>query len=247
MTRHAAAPSSRRLGRRRPSPRRGFTLLELILALAITCVLALSLYSSLRTAFVARDSAAAAIESVRTRQVAFDLLGRDLGSALPTRGLDSMKLSAEFYGNPPGSGSELDASLTFYTMARGDDDARALADGTPADPTRADGVRRVEWGLMTQPDGTRALVRRVWTNLLSTFVTDPEEEVVCADVDSLVFEYSDGQYTDTTWDSAAEGELLPAAVRVTMAFRRPGDTDEPIEVSRTFVLPCGTSQLEATQ
>ncbi|HWB53492.1 MAG TPA: prepilin-type N-terminal cleavage/methylation domain-containing protein, partial [Tepidisphaeraceae bacterium] len=65
-------------------PRRnGFTLLELILAMFITCLLAVALYESLWTAFKARDSAEAAVEPVRQLQIAMEMIGKTLQCALP--------------------------------------------------------------------------------------------------------------------------------------------------------------------
>ena len=74
--------------------RAGFTLLEILLAMAMMSVLAGSLYTSLHIAFQARESSQAALSPVRAGQVATDLIRRDLESALPPRGI----LAGIFYG-----------------------------------------------------------------------------------------------------------------------------------------------------
>src|SRR5438477_863076 len=67
----------------KPMPRKGFTLLELILAMTCACMLAVTLYASLRIGIKSRDHAEAAVEPARQAQVALELIGRDLESALP--------------------------------------------------------------------------------------------------------------------------------------------------------------------
>src|SRR3954471_11122903 len=74
----------------------GFTLLELILAMAITCMLAMTLYATLRTAFRAQASATGAVEALRVAQVAMQMVGKDLSNALPPTGI----LAGAFYGMP---------------------------------------------------------------------------------------------------------------------------------------------------
>jgi hypothetical protein len=46
----------------------------------------------------------------------------------------------------------LDGSALFYVLA-----AQSPGDPDVSDPTRDDGVKRVEWGLSRQADGTNAL------------------------------------------------------------------------------------------
>src|ERR1051325_10143787 len=76
----------------------GFTLLELILAMAMMSMLAVSLYGTLRVAFKARDSAKSGIAPMRSANVALDLLGEDLESALPPTGLLAGAFLAQHLG-----------------------------------------------------------------------------------------------------------------------------------------------------
>ena len=59
---------------RRRAQRAAFTLLEMILALAMMSMLAGALYASLRTAFRARDAGLRAIEPARRAELAIELL-----------------------------------------------------------------------------------------------------------------------------------------------------------------------------
>src|SRR2546425_177614 len=63
--------------------RAGFTLLELLLALAITLVVASALSASLYTAFHAKRSIDDAVEATRTTDVAGDTLAQELANCLP--------------------------------------------------------------------------------------------------------------------------------------------------------------------
>jgi prepilin-type N-terminal cleavage/methylation domain-containing protein len=62
--------------------RRGFTLIELILALALVGMVAFSLYGSLMIAFAAARSTDTAIEPSRTADLAMELIANDLQNAV---------------------------------------------------------------------------------------------------------------------------------------------------------------------
>lgn len=109
---------------------RGFTLLELLVALAMAGIIAVALYSTLRIAFKAQSSAHAAVEPVRTAELALSLLRADLEGALPAKSvsLDGRQgsqtdasvvpstLAGPFLGTPAGGGgSGAGDELEFYT------------------------------------------------------------------------------------------------------------------------------------
>ncbi len=66
---------------------RGFTLLELTLALTITAMLALSMYMSMNVCLRARRSATAAVQPVRAGTIAMELICHDFESVLPPTGV----------------------------------------------------------------------------------------------------------------------------------------------------------------
>src|SRR2546422_5122757 len=129
----------------RPSP--GFTLLELLLALSIAGLVAVSLFSSLSIAFRARRNAETALEPARQAGLAMQILREDLESALPPRGT----LATSFYS-------------TDATDTRGlDSDEVTFSAATPA-PLHVTGtgdVKQVTLAVLTLRDsGQRVLVRR---------------------------------------------------------------------------------------
>src|SRR5438552_14961304 len=94
--------------------RRGFSLLELVLAMAMSAMLALSLYTAMNVAFRAKRSAAAAVAPARTASLAADLVAQDLQSVLPPTG----NLRGPFTGtHQPGGGGDAD-SVEFYSIGR---------------------------------------------------------------------------------------------------------------------------------
>jgi prepilin-type N-terminal cleavage/methylation domain-containing protein len=242
--------------------RRGFTLLELLLATAMISMLALSLYATLRIAFRARDSALNAVAPARSAQMAMGLLGRDIESALPPGGL----LSGEFIGDV---GTEVSGTsyLRFYCVGSEAPEVRVTADPTSAtgaqqttglgaetsrDPTRFGGVQTIEL-MVRQVSGTNdtALVRRTTRTPanLSSVEPEAEEEILCRGVRGFVVRYLDS--TSLTWldvwDSTQNGNLLPAAVEATIELDTPAgitgrapsaDARTAYRTTRTFFLAC---------
>ena len=86
------------------------TLLELILAMAMMSMLAVSLYGTLRVAFKARESATSGIAPMRSANVALDLIGEDLESALPPTGL----LAGAFLAQHLGDVQNSQDTIEFY-------------------------------------------------------------------------------------------------------------------------------------
>jgi len=212
--------------RRLPLPQ-AFTLLEMLVALALMGMLATALYASLRTGIGARKSAVAAVESVRTLELAHEIVRRDLEAALAPRGL----LAGAFIGeDAKEGGTDKDAdTLTWHAAV-----------GGPR--VGASDIVRVGIALATPETGSqRVLVRSVVRNLLSPTEQEPDEEVLARGVASLNLRYFDGSTWLDAWDSTTEGDTLPLAVEVTMelelAAGKPADAAAP-SMTRIFGLPC---------
>lgn len=235
--------SSARNRPRRPSGARGFTLVELLAALAMVGVITLSLFACLRGAFKARDGAERRVEPARTANLAVDFLKADLEAAQPPR----ETLIGAFVGTDatddrgrPGD------SIAFYTTAPG-----------PQHESGTGEVRRVEVGVVAAPlagvttstvaPGGFALVRRVTSNLLASVQVEPDEEVLCRNVGAFDVEYWDGTVWVPTWDSSQYDDTLPAAVRITIELDRPTQLDPAVPDSlgprfvRVIRLPCAST------
>jgi len=208
--------------------RRAFTLIEMLVALALTAVLAGSLYMSLHISLGARKRIRAAVVPVRSAATALDLVQRDLYSALPPTGI----LAGAFIGTDDQAavgGADGD-SMEFYALA----DARG-----------GDGIRKIEFALVLSEDATdNTLVRRVTENLLAPETPEPTEEILSRNVTSLNFRYFDGTVWTDTWDSGAVDNILPAVVEAIIALR-PEASDkgesETYKLTRVLMLPCAAA------
>jgi general secretion pathway protein J len=207
---------------------RGFTLLELLVAMTIMSIIGLSLYTSLNLAFRVRDSAEAAVEEARALELAISFIKEELMSAMPPSGV----LAGAFEGeDETGSdGSDAD-SLSFFS-----------SDNVPGEDDLACDVREVEIGV-TERDGSdeKVLVRGITTNLLSPKTLDPEEEILCGNIAALNFRYYDGSDWQDDWDSGDNDNTLPEAVEITVTLAAvDSDAGESgYSLVQTVILPCG--------
>lgn len=93
---------------------RAFTLLEVILALAMAAMVVATLYTSMQIAFASQKTVAAALEPVQAMHTAFDLIGRDLEAALPPAGT----LAGALIGTDALGGNGVDGdSISFYSAS----------------------------------------------------------------------------------------------------------------------------------
>jgi len=232
---------------------KGFTLLEMLVAMTLMSILAGALYASLHAAFRARDSALTAVGPAREAQLAMDLICRDIESALPPTGV----LAGQFEGTDSQDATGHDADTLAFYGAMADDESEQAASESPNLAGPAAGtvvvhsafanvapaevgcdVRRME--LACSSDG---LVRVVTSNLLAPEVVEPPGQVICRSVSGLNFRYFDGSDWYDEWDSTAKNNALPLAVAITLTVRRSGRTQagaEDYRLSRLLVLSCGS-------
>jgi type II secretion system protein J len=207
--------------------RRGFTLLELVLAMAFVAMLSMTLYGAMRAAFRARSSATSATESIRAASIVAALVRQDLESVPPIG-----TLAAEFIGtHAQGNGLTGDNDyVEFYSIG---------SDNPKDDSPLAEGIRRIE--LLVRTDtGSPALVRRVTRNLLTATQEHYEDEILCRNVRSFSLRYFDGTTWQESWDSTALGDVVPMAVVVVIELNDPARPDaEPKRVSCVVPLACG--------
>ena len=211
--------------------RRAFTLLELLVALAMASLLALSLFTAMSVTFRARKSATAAIDRSRAISIASEIIWQDLQSVPPPTGI----LRGQFVGQrQPGSGGGNADALEFYTIENS---------GASDDNPMNDGIHKVD--LLVRTDvNPPVLVRQVTRNLLSPNQPPPEEEILCRGVRNFTLQYYDGTSWQDSWDSTGTGDVLPLAVSVTLELDNPDPSQsdaKTLSVSRVIPLSCGRS------
>jgi len=205
-----------------------FTLLEVLVALALIGILAGVLYGALHAGFRAARRTEEALGPARAAFAALEIIRRDLVSAVPPGGvLAGPFVGADETGDSTGEPAD---EVSFYAVAEGVDGENV-------------GIRMIEYApTFENGASTGMLVRRVSTNLLAPVAQEPPEEIVCRGVLSFDLSYFDGTSWQESWDSSARDDALPAAVAVTLCVR---DPDKPVgagehcELTRKFVVPCG--------
>ena len=211
-----------------------FTLLEMLVALALMGIVAVSLYASLRIGFKARESVRSALEPVRRTQLALDLVGADIRAALPPAGV----LAGEFIGqNLVGDNGQDSDVLVLHVSS-----SVAPSEGSVCGTTKIE----LALSLPTGESGP-ALVRRVTTQLLAPETPEPREEVLCRNVSRLNIRYFDGSDWLDVWDSTTQNNLLPLAVEVAMEVKLQDESGNKTMVRtarRVFLLPCGSTASE---
>jgi type II secretion system protein J len=222
----------------------GFSLLELVLVMSVSAMLALSLYTAMHIALQARKSARAAVEPTRVGAIATDLLRQDFENVQPPTGI----LAGPFIGTPGGSGQSTSAGddVQFYTIGRDEP-----ADDSPLD----EGIRKVEL-LVDTSQNPPALIRRETRNLLASAEPQVNDEILIRGVRTFTVRYFDGYSWQDTWDSTQNNNILPLAVAVTLEMNDPTAADPaqapPRTLTRVYPLSCGksiddTSALEGLQ
>ena len=241
-------------GQFRLASHRGFTLLELVVALFIVAILAGVLANSMYAAFKAKSSAEAAVEPGRTAGLALDFLREDLQNAVTpppsstTTGTSTstaaattaVTLAGTFVGvDGKGDGGRDADDLIFYSTASG-----------PQHDSGNGEIKMIELTIITPPNSTeRALVRRVTSNLLTlgTVTTPTDDEILCRGVAGFNLRYYDGTQWKDSWDSTQLSDELPVAVEVTLTLERPGSVGRTRQLKYIRVFPLSCSKLLADQ
>ena len=190
---------------------KGFTLLELLVAMTLMVVVTSALYTALYVGFRAHRSASSAVYPTAQAMAAIELLKQDIYGVLPPTGV----LAGAFVGSDQRGNRGVDTdSLEFYTT-------QVYSGGSEL----AGGICKIELALEEDLDDdlfdetvrdSYKLVRRVTSNLLSPKVVDPNEQVLCRDVLSMNLRYYDGETYDWVdeWDSVEDANSLPLAVEI---------------------------------
>jgi prepilin-type N-terminal cleavage/methylation domain-containing protein len=242
---------------------RGFTLLEVVLALGMVAVLAVSLYTSLHIAFGAQSSADAALEPPRTAELALDFIQNDFQNSLPpnTNGQTyntvavSPTMQSLYSGITTSTGAEETVLCGNFEgiQAQGEngqeaDDVVFFSTVDAGKHIDANGeIKQIEYAVQRGTDGQYELVRRIGRNLISGEQIQPDQEVLCRGVSSFTIAYSTGSEWQDTWDSTQEDNDLPAAVQITLVLERPGANGREPQThtySRIITLPCSTAALD---
>lgn len=226
---------------------RGFTLMELLVAMVLMVSVAACLYTALYTGFRAHRSALQAVEPTLQALNAIELLKEDILGVTPPG--DSNSLAGAFVGEDDAGIKGVDTdSLEFYTThVYADEESVHGGIGKVALFLEEEDAQDQQRNFTTYK-----LLREVSTNLLSPKTEEPLEQVLCRDVVSLNLRYYDGESWVEEWDSSADANSLPQAVEVDIQIayhRKSGRRDknsmeepEQRRLVQIFAIPCKAAE-----
>jgi prepilin-type N-terminal cleavage/methylation domain-containing protein len=229
----------------------GFTLFELLLAVAIFAVVLIAIQSVFHSALSLRNRTVAQIESAVPLQHALEILRRDLANLVPPGGTFSGPLQSAFLtGGGLGQASTpatnayraslpgMVVSPELYTATGIIDDQRPWGE-----------IARVTYYLADPTNNTlgRDLVRSVVHNLLPVVEEDPEQQWLLGGVDNVLFLFFDGFDWVDDWDSTTAATPLPSAFKIQLwltpdnGSRTPSD---PIELVVPILVEASTNETD---
>ena len=197
----------------------GFTLLEVILAVAMTAIVTTALFTTMSGAFNTRRQAEDHLSGRDSARAVMHILRDDLQCVPPVGG----RISGIFMGEDASGMNSSDAdALTYITANPKLKSAQDLAD-----------LRGVELRLLKSSDDPDYYVlgRMITGNLLATITPEPELQVLARRVVSMNIEYFDGNDWLNEWDSIERDNTLPAAIEVVLVTapklrKEPEDNEE---------------------
>lgn len=198
-----------------PNRPRGFTLLEVSLALAASAVLLSAVYGVFSKAIHLRDDATERTRQSRARVRAAGILSDDLRNARISGGA----LAAVLQGSRDPQGGQFPGTLTLATTT-----------ARPGQDTPGGDLQQVHYFVAddTRQANAGVLVRTAQTNLLAPVTEEPAPEILIDQVTALEPGFFDGQTWTERWDYTPENPALPQAIRVTV---RRSNGNAPLEVT----------------
>ncbi len=183
-----------------------FTLIEVMLALAVSAIVLAAIGSVFYSAMRLRDRTSALLDETAPLHHALTVMRRDLQGALPP-GPGTLPLAGDFQSETMGGGVSQNDRLTFFTTTG------ALSDNLPWGD-----IQQVSYELRdpTQRTGGsgRDLFRSVTRNVLAQPPVDPDDQWLMGNVQSLEISCFDGSNWRDSWDTSTGDTNLPAAIRI---------------------------------
>ncbi len=207
----------------------GFTLIEVLVAVAISAILILGVNTVLYNSFHLRDRAYESAASTTTQQYALKIMKRDLLNLIPPNGT----LAGDFYGETNIGDVRESDRLTLYTTTGSISETEVWGE-----------IQKVQYALMEVKEYGEEynyfLVRAVTRNVSTTIEEIPEVIPLLSNVVSLRFYYYDGESWTRSWDPEVQETSLPMAVRVEMILspHRDGEQERNKNfITRELVVP----------
>ena len=206
---------------RHPAFRAAFTLLELILAVLVFAIVLSAIHVVFFTALRLRNRTSEAIERSLPLQQALGIIKRDLANLVPPGGTLSGQLQSTPTTSTAGSSMGRATGPQFYTSVGIVSDASAYGE-----------IERVSYFLAspTNDASGQDLFRSVSRNLLPVTQDVTDNQFLMGGVDSISFQFYDGNNWKDTWDSTQADAVtgltnnLPRAIKLALALHHENQT-----------------------
>jgi type II secretion system protein J len=223
----------------RCSTRRGFTLLELLLATAVGAVVLVVIQTTFFGALRLHNTTRDRIEEDRMVTRTLGIIRRDLAGIMLPGGTLAGQLQTENFSSLSAGNYGERVSPDIFTNSGKIDGWTPFSD-----------VQMVAYYLApgTNDQSTKDLVRVVTRNLLPVQEPEADDVVLLHGVASASVSFYDGMGWTETWDSEATS-TLPTAIRftLTMASKGAGEAPAPHELVVPVVATTVTSQQQAEE
>jgi len=186
-----------------------FTLVEVLLALAICSIVLVAINAVFATAVRLRERTSAAVDQALPVDMAFAKIRRDLLGVVGPFGVlaGDFKCDAQTMGTSMGLSTAAGGGLDFFSTT-----------GVIGDNSPFGDIQEVYYQLMPPADRSKALgqdlVRCVNRNLLATMNQTADIQLLMNNVESVEFDCYDGTEWRSTWDTSSGDTNLPTAVRI---------------------------------
>lgn len=193
--------------------RAGFTLLEILLALAVSGIVLSVISTVYFSALQLRNRTAKSFDDALPLQQTVAVLKRDLAALLPPGGT----LAGELQSSP---GAETASPMNLFAGGQQVGPLLYTATGIIDEYSPFADVQRVAYYL-TDPTNSyaagRDLIRVVSGNLLPATTDESASRWLMGGIESVYFQYYDGSSWLNTWDSTTSSNL-PVAIKVQLAL-----------------------------
>lgn len=209
---------------------RGFTLIEVLLAVVIFAIVLAAMSTVFYSALRLRNKTAARLEEKLPVQHAAAMIQRDLSSLVAPGGVLASNLTTAASG-----ALQAQNATPFFVNTGVIDDTSPWSE-----------VQKVAYYLADSADqpGTKDLMRAVTRNLLAPTDEVPTGQWLMGGVRTLTFSYYDGTAWTETWDSSTTTNLPTAIkVQIELASLNAGQAAEsPLEFVVPVVVQIRTNQ-----
>lgn len=216
--------------------RQAFTLLELLLAVAIFAVVLASINAVFYSAMRLQRTTQAAVDRSLPVNRASEVIDRDLRGIVLPGGI----LAGSFQYGVNTTNNTPQGSFEFTTSS-----------GVVEETVPFGDLERVTYQLRASTDRRggqgKELLRTMRRNILSTTLEEDDAEVLLANVLLMQVSFYNGTQWVETWDSTATTNFLPRGIRLDLTFTSGGDgaVQPPLRLTAPVMLAASTNQTQS--